>query len=467
MNSICIVGGGASGISLIHNLSNNPGLFDILKIDKIDIYDQSDFDGGYAYRTKDENHVLNMSVSRMSIDIYEKNHFSKWLIHNDYSLDIVPRSVYSKYMNLVLNEAIDKLNKLGIKVNKLHSLVNDAKLMSDDKILVTSEKDEIQYDYLFLATGHNPPKNPQSNYNIIDPITIEDRLNDDVKKICLLGTSLTAIDMILKLKKINPECEISLVSRSGFFPKVQPLAKKDKNQDFVNFIKNSIGSISCVTAERVVSIINDGLNIYYDGEEKIIDRFSKDSFENLGSCLNSLEDDISRSVYSESCISNYLDSVHDIICDAWSKMDDVQKNIFMEKYNSSWMLNRHAMPLFNAIRVRNLLKTGTIKIHSMDVLSKNDIDIFFKKEDFQLIINCTSPSYDACDNMLISNLVSNGNLIANKYGGAMVGSMLERKCYLLGQLNKGTYFYTAAIEAVVENVKNCINKFTEDNLYEA
>jgi len=119
MNSICVVGGGASGVSLLYNLSKSPSLLDALSIKKIDIFDESSFDGGYAYRTMDENHIINMSSSRMSVDIYEKNNFSKWLVSNNYSVNVVPRKLYAKYLKDTLHSAIERIRSLGISIKWL------------------------------------------------------------------------------------------------------------------------------------------------------------------------------------------------------------------------------------------------------------------------------------------------------------------------------------------------------------
>lgn len=333
MNSICVVGGGASGVSLLYNLSKSPSLLDALSIKKIDIFDESSFDGGYAYRTMDENHIINMSSSRMSVDIYEKNNFSKWLVSNNYSVNVVPRKLYAKYLKDTLHSAIERIRSLGISIKMVDAKVSDMDVVQNKGVVLHPNTGDV-YSHVFLATGHNPPKRPKSRFPILDPESLTEKMVSKASKVCVLGTSLTAIDAILKINKQNPNIEIHLISRNGCFPKVQPLASQAKNDSFVSFIKNGIGSMSNITAERLVCLLNDGLNEHYDGNEKIVVSHEAKKEPHIDECINNLESDISRSIYSESCISSYLDSVHETFCDAWSNMSNKEKSLFMKKYNS-------------------------------------------------------------------------------------------------------------------------------------
>lgn len=100
----------------------------------------------------------------------------------------------------------------------------------------------------------------------------------------------------------------------------------------------------------------------------------------------------------------------------------------------------------------------------MDIFHTEVFDGFIQKEGFDFIINCTSPSYAASDNTLISNLIDKRILKSDSNGGALVEIEYEDTFYLVGQLNKGKNFYTAAIEAVTESVRSNINLLTESSL---
>ena len=67
---ISIVGGGATGITMLRHLtelacSKRYGNL----VTGIQLFDKSGFDGGVAYRTQSDHHLLNMKASKMSIRV--------------------------------------------------------------------------------------------------------------------------------------------------------------------------------------------------------------------------------------------------------------------------------------------------------------------------------------------------------------------------------------------------------------
>ena len=67
--NLCIVGGGASGILLLKQLIDKLHYMEINKIKNIFIVDKDGFQGGLAYKTVNDHHILNMEYCYNSVQI--------------------------------------------------------------------------------------------------------------------------------------------------------------------------------------------------------------------------------------------------------------------------------------------------------------------------------------------------------------------------------------------------------------
>ncbi|GAA0008333.1 hypothetical protein BRDID11002_83400 [Bradyrhizobium diazoefficiens] len=77
---ISIVGGGATGITILRHLAELVASGrDNGAISGIQLFDKSGFDGGVAYRTQSDRHLLNMKASTMSIRPGDADEFLRWL----------------------------------------------------------------------------------------------------------------------------------------------------------------------------------------------------------------------------------------------------------------------------------------------------------------------------------------------------------------------------------------------------
>ena len=66
---ISIIGGGATGITILRHLAELAASErDNGAITGIQLFDKSGFDGGVAYRTQSDRHLLNMKPSRLETD---------------------------------------------------------------------------------------------------------------------------------------------------------------------------------------------------------------------------------------------------------------------------------------------------------------------------------------------------------------------------------------------------------------
>ena len=112
---ISIVGGGATGITMLRHLaelacSKRYGNL----VTGIQLFDKSGFDGGVAYRTQSDHHLLNMKASKMSIRVGDDQEFLRWTKRVGLECggnDHLPRKLYRDYLHHVREGAIERCQR--------------------------------------------------------------------------------------------------------------------------------------------------------------------------------------------------------------------------------------------------------------------------------------------------------------------------------------------------------------------
>src|ERR1700732_1060452 len=157
---ISIVGGGATGITVLNCLaeavaSDRAGPV----VHGIAIYDKCGFDGGLAYRTNNDRHLLNMKVGAMSAKAGDAKHFLRWLRSVGIACDgddHVPRKFYKGYLDYLKQQAINRCHGAGVAVSDINDEVTHVRHLSDNEIrLETSSRLKLPSSVVVLCTGHS------------------------------------------------------------------------------------------------------------------------------------------------------------------------------------------------------------------------------------------------------------------------------------------------------------------------
>lgn len=148
---ISIVGGGATGITILRHLAELAASErDNGAITGIQLFDKSGFDGGVAYRTQSDRHLLNMKPSTMSIRPGDGEEFLRWIrargltCHGNKQL---PRMVYRDYLDAVRLAAIAQCRSAGVPVHFEHAEIVRMRF-SPTGAVITTLKHRIAIDTL-------------------------------------------------------------------------------------------------------------------------------------------------------------------------------------------------------------------------------------------------------------------------------------------------------------------------------
>lgn len=215
---LAIVGGGFSGICTAWHLFRREGLRHDFRCAMIEPGAQ--LGAGLAYRTDSPCHLLNVRAKGMSITAADHASFVRWLseVAPEYSPDdFIPRGVYRRYITACLDRALEMrpAGALDVQQDEVHAVV--PLLDGQGYLLQLKSGRTIRARAVVLAIGNLPPKSQLDTGLLCSPW--RDALDYlSIRKLAIIGTGLTALDVILEAEQSGYTGRYLLVSSHGQFP---------------------------------------------------------------------------------------------------------------------------------------------------------------------------------------------------------------------------------------------------------
>lgn len=472
---ISIVGGGATGITMLRHLAELASTNQCRNLATVRLFDKSGFDGGMAYRTASDHHLLNMKASRMSILVGDDRDFLRWTERLGLQCDAndhLPRKLYRDYLDDVRMAAVERCRRAGIAVHMEHAEVIRARFTSDHDLLLTTDRcATFRSSVVILCTGHNAP---QDHYGLSkspnyfrDPYTKFTFPDRDGITVGILGSGLSAIDAATELASTHRAVKMTCLSRSGLFPTVQPITSPDISDDFRAALHRYVQERDQVEADafasKIAELLQEIAGISCDLSCRTI----------AGGALADLERNIADARTCEPNVHSYLASIANVVCDAWSRMPADEKTRFMNEYNSGWLRNRSAMPLTNAIKIRDHMRSGRLSTAAR-LLDVAIIGSRFRAtlgggehREFDHVIDATGPSYLLNTSRLYLDMQRQGMIALDALGGIACGYADGRvldshgrphsNIYAVGGPTKGTHFFAGAVDINMHRAESVIS----------
>jgi uncharacterized NAD(P)/FAD-binding protein YdhS len=222
---IAVIGGGFSGSMVAVHLARlaSPGSIRIVLLEK-----GPRLARGLAYGTACDRHLLNVPAAMMSALPDEPLHFLDWLRARNPETQagtFAPRRLYGDYLEELLlataREAAVPVEILKDEALSLHAGVRDG----EPARIRTVEGREIVADRVVLALGNQPPLDPAGVKGIklvrryADPwgAGLLEPLRGD-EPIALIGSGLTAVDVVVEADARGHRGVIYAISRHGLLP---------------------------------------------------------------------------------------------------------------------------------------------------------------------------------------------------------------------------------------------------------
>jgi uncharacterized NAD(P)/FAD-binding protein YdhS len=216
--TVAIIGGGISGVLTAYHLIQREPQARVIVIDP-----RLQFGLGLAYSTPSLCHLLNVAAGKISALRNDPDHFLNWLRAN-YDREATPmtfaqRAVFGRYIQSLL---------AGVEgIEQVCASVVNYRPTNGGAILSLNNGCELLADYVVLATGNfDPDTLPGISeatkasgaycHNAWIPGTYEG-LNVDAP-VTLIGTGLTTVDVLLRLRELGHRGTITAISRHGRLP---------------------------------------------------------------------------------------------------------------------------------------------------------------------------------------------------------------------------------------------------------
>ena len=224
---VAIIGGGFSGALLaLHLLRSRTEGLSIHLIEK-----GQAFARGVAYSTRRPDHLLNVRAGNMSAYPDRPAHFQDWLaLQTGKAADpfsFAPRWVYGDYLQAELRAAAQSGEAAG-RLTLVGDEATEVVRACGRLVVRLALGRAMQADVVVFATGHGAPTEvvPPDARFATDPRYVPnpwaenalDRIKPD-ERVLLLGSGLTAVDVISGLESAGHTAEIIALSRHGLLPR--------------------------------------------------------------------------------------------------------------------------------------------------------------------------------------------------------------------------------------------------------
>src|SRR5580698_595667 len=216
--TIAIVGGGVSGALTAYHLIRNGAQARMVLIDP-----RPELGLGLAYSTPSYRHLLNVPAGKISALPDQPDHFLRWLNANyDANLtaaDFAPRAVFGRYVQSLIEETPG--------LEHLQSFVRNLRVDRGRAVLDLADGATLVADAVVIATGNfDPAPFPGVAEEAIASGAYCHSAWEDATyanlpadaPVALIGSGLTTVDVILRLREIGHRGPITAISRHGVFP---------------------------------------------------------------------------------------------------------------------------------------------------------------------------------------------------------------------------------------------------------
>ena len=218
---VAIVCAGFSGTLLAINLLEQDDV-EVLLIER----DRQRMGAGVAYSSPDSDHLLNVRAGNMSAFSDRPHHFCDWLAARGLGCDqaFVSRATYGRYLRETLAQAMEKY---GRRLQLIDDEVLDIAEHGGKVTVGLVNGGLIEADKVALAIGNLPPHDHPAIaraglvpiHYVGDPWSgpLAEGLKPD-DTVLVVGTGLTAVDVVLRLASSGFEGRIVAMSRRGLRP---------------------------------------------------------------------------------------------------------------------------------------------------------------------------------------------------------------------------------------------------------
>lgn len=434
---VAIVGAGFSGVSLAVQL-----LQQLREPTRIVLLGQpASYGRGLAYGTTSAQHLLNVPAGRMGLDPAREGGFSDYLQRRGLAFaaaDFVPRSIYGDYLAFCL-EAAQQAALPGVVLERrpadvLRITRSDGSTRPAGRRLVLGDGSQLEADQVVLATGNFGSLLPAVARHLDwtrAPLFGSPWATMDLSQlppegdILLVGSGLTAMDMVLQLVDQGHAGKIVMVSRRG------QLAKAHRHHDAAprsDWIEANFGA----------------------GEPR------------LRVLLRALRQRIAGANAQGGDWRDVMGSLRAQTSRLWQQLSPGSKAQFVRHLAPYWDVHRHRAAPEVGERLQKLMQAGQVLLLAghmtrfalgqdgqVEVSLRGRGQTEVRHAVFKAAINCIGPCADLArlEDPLIKQLLAAGDIVPDALGLGLECSEAYELRNAQGNTNRGLYYLGPFLKA--------------------
>lgn len=426
---LAVVGGGASGVlAAIAVMRRARRPLRIALLEK-----SGRFGRGLAYGTESLVHLLNVRASGMSAIPEDPLHFARWLkAQSGLPEDaFAPRALYGRYLSDLLEHAERSFRHRLVRVSdeavELHPRTEAGASLS------CASGRTISAGSVVLALGNLGPRDPplRSRRLLEDrryrrdpwsPAALEGLNRRD--PVLVIGTGLTAIDVVCSLLARGHTGPIHLLSRHGQLPRPHGARTAQPPVTWAP----SAGLRMVLRWVRVQAARGD-----WEGA---------------------------------------IDALRPCVPELWTRLERTERARFLRHLRTLWDVHRHRMPPTVAKQIEAARREGQLRIHAGRLVGAREerggLDVCFLPRGAAhldavraaRVINCIGPDTDPrrAESPLLRMLIARGLVVADPFGLGLLtdddGALLDRHhrpqrwLFTLGPLRRGMLWESTAVPEI-------------------
>lgn len=423
---VAIVGGGVAGTALLIELASKaPAGY------RVAVFERSDVGPGTAYQPQSASLLLNGPVRAMSIVPGDERHFERWLVDEPADA-LICRARYGSYARA------SAAATLAARRDFAHVRANvvDVEQLDDHRFeIVTSGGSRYHASSVVLALGNFAPADGFLPAELRTfPGYFRDPWRADVREcragdVVLLGSRLTAMDVIALLEECAFRGRIHLVSRHGLIPYVED--PKVRGADPATLDLDSSSPHALLRSMRRAAM-------HYAGDWRAV-----------------------------------VDSIRKISPAIWESWSVRDRKRFLRHAQALWAVHRYRVPAATYAAFARLRAQGRVINHRGHIdaatIDRDQVDIRIRNAHgtahvrASYAINCTGPNADltTVDDVLVQRLLQRGLVRGDRlrlgldvdegYRALDANGVAHDDIFAMGPLLRGRWYETTAIPEITRH----------------
>ncbi|UPL47977.1 FAD/NAD(P)-binding protein [Hymenobacter sublimis] len=359
---------------------------------------------GLAYTAHRPEYLLNVRSEYLSAFPEQPDHFVNWLRVTQSEpchFSFCSRQNYGRYLQQLISQVLEWPSSNGIRCQWHNQAAKEIRVLPDGRSAVVklSNGTEIHSDYVVLALGNFPPLPPaRHDLRYLNHPTYHGnpwargalRSIGLDETVLLIGTGLTAIDVLLGLRADGHRGQITVVSGHGRWPATHA----EQEASYPSFYATELAGLSRVA--DVLRVIR-----------RHVQRAQQQGIS-WQAVIDSLRPDLGR------------------IWAAWPRPEQAR---FLRHVAGIWSVVRHRSPPQNAAAVQEMLDSGLVRLERGRVQAiepaADGLAVTVRKAQqptrqlvAQHVITCTGPllDYRRVQDAVVAGLRTEGHLVPDELG---------------------------------------------------